>query len=101
MLVKNKVNIVFHGHDHFYAKQELDGIIYQEVPQPGYSGNGKAPRSAAEYGYKSGTILGSPGYMRVTIEAPKAKVEFIRTIMSTSEGGTSQRELIADSYQIP
>jgi len=101
LLVKNKVNIVFHGHDHFYAKQELDGIIYQEVPQPGYSGNGKAPRSAAEYGYKSGTILGSPGYMRVTIEAPKAKVEFIRTIMSTSEGGTSQRELIADSYQIP
>ena len=28
------VTIFFHGHDHFYAKQELDGIVYQEVPMP-------------------------------------------------------------------
>lgn len=101
LLVQNKVSIVFHGHDHFYAKQGLDGIIYQEVPQPGYSGNGKAPRSAAEYGYKSGTILGSSGYMRVLVGATKAKVEFVRTIMSTSDEGSNPREVIADSYQIP
>ena len=35
LLVQNQVTIVFHGHDHFYAKQDLDGIVYQEVPQPG------------------------------------------------------------------
>ena len=29
LLVKNIV--VFHGHDHLYAKEELDGVIYQEV----------------------------------------------------------------------
>ena len=28
------VTIFFHGHDHFYAKQELDDIVYQEVPMP-------------------------------------------------------------------
>jgi hypothetical protein len=28
------VTIFFHGHDHFYAKQTLDGIVYQEVPMP-------------------------------------------------------------------
>lgn len=34
-LIANKVNAVFHGHDHFYAYQQLDGIVYQECPQPG------------------------------------------------------------------
>ncbi len=28
------VTIFFHGHDHFYAKQMLDDIVYQEVPMP-------------------------------------------------------------------
>jgi hypothetical protein len=34
LLVRNKVAAVFHGHDHLFAKQDLDGIVYQEVPQP-------------------------------------------------------------------
>jgi len=101
LLVKNKVNIVFHGHDHFYAKQQLDGLIYQEVPQPGYSGNGRAPRSAAEYGYKSGTILGSSGYLRVSVGPDKALVEFLRTAMSGGPSGARQPVPVADSYQIP
>ncbi len=36
LLVKTGVSVVFHGHDHLFAKEELDGIIYQEVPQPGH-----------------------------------------------------------------
>ena len=86
LLVKNKVNIVFHGHDHFYARQYLDGIVYQEVPQPGYPGNGKAPRSAAEYGYASGTILGSSGHLRVTVSPASALVEYIRSCPPASSG---------------
>jgi hypothetical protein len=79
LLVQNKVSAVFHGHDHFYAKQDLDGIVYQEVPQPGYVGNGKPPRSAAEYGYGNGTILGSSGHLRISISPEKATVEYLRS----------------------
>ena len=77
--MNNKVNIVFHGHDHFYAKQELDGIIYQEVPQPGAPGNGAAPRSAAEYGYKNGVIMGSSGHLRVDVSPAATTVQYLRT----------------------
>ncbi len=84
LLLQNKVTIVFHGHDHFYAKQDLDGIVYQEVPQPGYPGNGKSPRSAAEYGYKTGVLLGSSGHLRVTISAKDMKVDYIRSNQSTA-----------------
>ena len=76
LLVSNQVAIVFHGHDHLFARQERDGLVYQEVPQPGDPhGN---PRAAAEYGYEEGVILGSPGYMRVKVAPEKLCVEFVR-----------------------
>ena len=84
LLVRNKVSVVFHGHDHFYAKQDRDGIVYQEVPQPGYPGEAREPRSAAEYGYTSGTILGSSGHLRVKVSAARTTVDYVR-----SEAGPS------------
>ena len=74
LLVQNHVTIVFHGHDHIFAKQDLDVIVYQEVPQPGNpekGGRDNIPRTAAEYGYLSGKILSSPGYMRITVAPDK------------------------------
>jgi len=82
LLIRNHVNIVFHGHDHLYAKQDLDGIVYQEVPQPGDSRG--STRSAEEYGYKSGVILGSSGHMRVTVTAGQATVDYVRTDRSVA-----------------
>lgn len=78
LLVKNGVNIVFHGHDHLYVKEELDGLIYQEVPQPGHPSGGT--RSAEEYGY-GGVILGSSGHLRVTVDAAETKVDYVRSIV--------------------
>ena len=77
LLVRNKVSVVFHGHDHLYAKQDLDGIVYQEVPQPGTPGGGRVPRSAAEYGYKEGVILGGSGHLRLAVSPTQTKVEYI------------------------
>ena len=81
--------------------QQLDGLIYQEVPQPGCFGDGRAPRSAAESGYKSGTLLGSSGYLRVSVGADKALVDFLRTVTSGTSGGARQPVPVADSYQLP
>ena len=75
LLVKYGVDIVFHGHDHFYAKQERDGIIYQLVPQPGTPGNSIA--SATDYGYLDGTFLPSPGFLRVIVSPENLTVEYI------------------------
>ena len=86
LLVRNHVNIVFHGHDHLYAKQDLDGIVYQEVPQPGDPKG--STRSAAEYGYTSGVILSSSGHLRVTVSADRATSEYIRTDRSVAHSYT-------------
>jgi predicted phosphodiesterase len=75
LLVKHGVSIVFHGHDHLFAKEELNGIIYQEVPQPSHPNGGT--RSAGEYGY-TGVILGSSGHLRVTVDTKETVVEYVR-----------------------
>ncbi len=76
LLIQNRVNVVFHGHDHLYANQTLDGIVYQDVPQPGDPKG--SSRSALEYGYKAGTLLGSSGHMRVKVSPEKSTLEYVR-----------------------
>jgi hypothetical protein len=78
LLVRAGPTVVFHGHDHFYARQELDGVVYQLVPQPGHPG-GEVARMAAEYGYLSGDFLPSPGHVRVRVEPQAATIEYVRS----------------------
>jgi hypothetical protein len=75
LLITHNVTAVFHGHDHLFVKQELDGIIYQECPQPGATRSNTD--SAAEYGYLSGDILGGPGHIRVTVSPNGVTVDYV------------------------
>lgn len=97
LLVDNKVSAVFHGHDHLYVKQDLDGVVYHEVPQPGFPRYDGA-NSAAEYGYKSGTILGSPGYLRVTVNADAVKVDYVRSYLLKDENAQRRNRNVSHSY---
>jgi hypothetical protein len=97
LLVDNKVTIFFHGHDHFYAKQELDGVIYQECPQPG-STNPKPHDN--EYGYKSGVFLGSAGFIRVTVSNGSVIVDYIKTYLPSEESDGHKNGEVAYSYTI-
>lgn len=80
------------------SKEELDGIIYQEVPQPGHPGSGT--RSAEEYGC-TGAILGSPGHIRVTVGPGEAKIEYVQTTVAgvTNDRGPNGR--VGDAYALP
>ncbi len=83
LLVDNGVDFVFKGHDHIYVKQELDGIIYQTLPQPSHPGNKTS--SAAEYGYVSGKTIGGSGFLKITTNSTSIKVDFIRSDGSTAD----------------
>lgn len=82
LLKQYHVDVVFHGHDHFFARQEKDGIIYQLLPQPGAMRYGNT-NSVAEYGYRQGVFLNTPGYLRVTVDNQDAKIEYIQTSTDT------------------
>lgn len=97
LLVKHGVSIVFHGHDHLFVKEQLDGIIYQEVPQPSHPNGGT--RSAEEYGYK-GVVLGSSGHLRVRVEPKQATVEYVRAAVAGVTAGDPQNATVAHRYTI-
>ncbi len=100
LLVANQVTAVFHGHDHLFVKQELDGIIYQEVPQPSaFRSNGT--NSAAEYGYLSGDILGSSGHLRVTVTQAQVTVEYVRAYLPQDEEPNRQNRQVDYIYFLP
>ena len=75
LLKEFNVSFVFKGHDHLYVKQELDGIIYQTVPQPSHPGN---KLNVAQYGYLSGKGVGGSGFLKVRTEGRTAYVDFIK-----------------------
>jgi hypothetical protein len=99
LLVANHVTAVFHGHDHLFVKEELDGIIYQEVPQPGAT-RANDTSSAAEYGYLTGDVLGSPGHVRVTVTPEQVTVEYVRAYLPQDEKSGQVNGQVDFSYVI-
>ena len=98
LLVKNKVTAVFHGHDHLYAKQKLDGVVYQEVPQPSALNNSNGPLLSLIYHYASGTILSSSGHLRVTVSPTGATSEYVRSWLPKSENTQQKNRQIDDRW---
>ena len=74
LLLDYKVGFVFKGHDHLYVKQELDGIVYQTLPQPSHPGD---KINVNQYGYISGKGVGGSGFLKVSTSGNQAKVDFI------------------------
>ena len=98
MLVDHGVDIVFHGHDHMFIKQDLDGIVYQLVPQPGHPRSGT--KSAKEYGYLSGDVQGSSGHVRVRVSGDSARVDYVRAYLPVAEGGGRMNGDVSYSYML-
>jgi phosphodiesterase/alkaline phosphatase D-like protein len=93
LLLTYGVNVVFHGHDHLFVKQDLDAngdgatdMVYLECPQPANE-NYYSTSYAASYGYANYSsdtagdsgLQGSSGYVRVTVGAISATLDYVRS----------------------
>jgi N-acetylneuraminic acid mutarotase len=101
LLMDNHVDIMFHGHDHFYAKQDTDGIVYQMAPQPAQNRYDSIPGQATNYGYTHGVLIGVRGYIRVKMDDTSATVAYVRTYLPNEETtGVRRNRDISHSYTI-
>lgn len=98
LMVDHHVNVFFHGHDHCYAKQDKDGVVYQEVPQP--SSKNISNFTGAQYGYITGTLFPGRGFLLVTISDTTAKAEYIRTYLPSEENATRKNGEVAHTYTL-
>jgi uncharacterized repeat protein (TIGR02543 family) len=81
MMVDNHVSAFFHGHDHQFAYETRDGIIYQEVPSPSMTDDGPGGiYTEGDYGdYQTIEVLPNSGHLRVTVTSEEATVEYVRS----------------------
>ncbi len=89
VMAANHVTIFFQGHDHIFVKQELDGVIYQTLPEPAnpnYSWEN-------EDSYQSGDKLPNSGHLRVTVSPAGVTVEYVRSFLD-------QPDEVAFSYTV-
>gem|GEM_PF-3863841 len=56
--------------------------------------------SGAEYGYVSGILLLSPGYLRITVEPETARVDYISTVVPGVNQGAGVNEAVTYSYTL-
>jgi predicted phosphodiesterase len=99
LLREHKVHIFFHGHDHFFAAQQKDCLIYQETPQPGHP-NFMNAGQADDYGYKQGIILPNSGHLRITVIPERVKVEYIRSYAPGSQTANRKNGDISAVYTV-
>ena len=99
LLVDNHVTAVFHGHDHVYVEQDLDGIVYQELPQPSMAQYNRTSL-AAEFGYTHGVVYGSSGHLRVTVTPAQVTVDYVRAYLPADEKTDQLNAQIDYTYSI-
>ena len=99
LMVNNGVNLFLQGHDHVYAKEELDGIIYQTTPMPsdstynlGYIANGAA---------FDGVVLNGTGHLRFAVNEDCITVDFVKAFLpQDTTAGLGKNGEIGHSYTI-
>lgn len=94
LMAKNGVTIFFQGHDHLFARQELEGVTYQEVPMPADDTYTAFNADA----YASGTVLPNAGFLDVSVSPDGVKVEYVRSFLPKDETGHSRNGSVAYSY---
>lgn len=99
LFVKYGVTIFFQGHDHLFVRQEADGVVYQEVPQPATPG-GDAANQAHEYAYASGVILPSTGHLEVTVAAAGVTVDYILSSVTSSGAAGPDNGVLGYTYTL-
>lgn len=93
LLVENNVTIFFQGHDHIYARETVDGVIYQTLPKPAET----LPDRETNQSFYGENIQMNSGYLEVTVENSYVQVDYRRMVMPV-EGFDSTG--IVNSYQI-
>jgi len=99
-MIENNVSIVFHGHDHVFVKQELDGIIYQECPQPSNREYEKGAILAKEGGYTHGDVVNGSGHIRITVSDSTVKADYIQAVLPEDENKDRVNGKLAYTYSI-
>jgi phosphodiesterase/alkaline phosphatase D-like protein len=90
VMADNRVTIFFQGHDHIFVRQELDGVVYQTLPEPANPFYSWENADA----YQSGDKFPNSGHVRVTVAPDGVTVDYVRSYLDKPDE-------IAFTYTVP
>ena len=93
------VTVFFHAHDHVWVKQELDGVVYQELGSPA-DADYELQNWTSAYIDDSSVIHPNTGYTKVSVTPEEVRVDYVRTYLPEDETGSQATGNIAYSYTI-
>jgi hypothetical protein len=94
MMVDAGVDVFFHGHDHTFVYETLDGMVYQECPVPSgpnYHDGFYSPE------YYVGVKRSNSGHLRVTVSPDSVHVDYVRSVLPEDEPLVENGELVRNA----
>jgi hypothetical protein len=103
LFVSTGVTAFFHGHDHIFAAETLDGVVYQELPHAANAGYGGGFSDNPTYYPDPAVRINNSGYLRVTVSSSGAAVEYVRSVLPADEStlGIRNRDVSYTYTMIP
>ncbi len=93
LMAQNNVTAFFHAHDHVFAKESLDGIVYQEMPMAANASYDMG-FSTNPTDYAGAQMIANSGHLRVTVSPANVTVDYVRSFLH----GQGTNGAIATSY---
>lgn len=112
LLVDTGVTVVFFAHDHLYAREVVDGVVYQSVPNPAddtytaWNADAYAPAAialpGAVYAPAESVVLPNSGFLQVTVDPTAVTVDYVRSVLPGDQAlaGAADGE-VSWSYTVP
>ncbi len=91
----NHVTVFFFGHDHLFAREKVDGVVYQSVPNPAdntysaFNSDAYAPATiafpGAAYDATYGVVQPNSGFLHVTVSPANVQIDYVRAVLPGDE----------------
>jgi len=81
LFVKYGVTAFVQGHDHLFARQNLDGVTYITCPMSGDPGYNTYNSDA----YQSGDKLSNTGHLKFSVQSKKVTMDYIKAVLPKDE----------------
>jgi hypothetical protein len=97
-MIKNKVDLFIQGHDHLFALEKVDNLIYMSAPMPsdssyiiGVTDNGDA---------YTDLIMKGSGHLRFRVSPDSIRVEFVSAVLPKDETATLKNDQVVYAYSV-
>lgn len=112
LMDRTGVTIFFGAHDHLFAREQVDGVIYQSVPNPAdntytaFNADSYSPARVslpgARYDARAGVVLPNAGALHVTVSPAQVTVAYVRAVLPGDEAKAGAANgTVTFSYTVP